>query len=1092
MNNSTQDKNVSSYPVTEAQLEVWLLSQVSDEANCAFNEIATLRLTGDVDVDALHQALEQVVQRHGLLQATINEELRAIQINSDVKPKVINSDWSTFSVEDQQQRHEELIKQEGTTPFDLANGPLFRVHILKLNEHEYQLTFTAHHVIMDGWSLWVFCRDLGHLYSSELGLSAELPEADVYAEYAAKMEEYHASNEGMTDEKFWVEQFSESIPVLDLPSDRVRPALKTFVAGRVSHSIDAELVAEIRKIGAKKGCSLFNTMLAGFQAFLSRITNQEDIVVGIPSAGQAAMGQENLLGHCVNSLPVRQSVKSSESMSAFMQQVRSTMMDALDHQKYTFGSMLRKIAPPRDPSRPPIFSLMFNVDPAINTGELGFGDLSVAIDIEPRAFENFELFINGVIQADSSVEFQVQFNTQLFDAQTVSEYFESYEALLRSFVATPEARIKDLSLLTTRQKQLQIVDWNRTELDYPIDSCAHHEVEKQSQRTPDAVAVVFGDSTLTYQELDKQSNQVARYLQDEGISSGDLVGVCLERSQQMLVVLLGIWKAGAGYVPMDPAYPTERLAYMCEQSQLKLVITQSELVDRVAAFEKPTLSIDQADTVKSQSDKPVACTVAAEDTAYVIYTSGSTGKPKGVQVPHGAVLNFLFSMREQPGFTQDDTLLAVTTLSFDIAVLELYLPLLVGGTVVIADTAAASDGFKIIDAINEHNVSVLQATPATWRMLIAAGWEGHDRLKVLCGGEPMPADLVRPLLDRCGQLWNMYGPTETTVWSAAFQIEDPDAPILIGKPIGNTQIYILDESLQPVPTAVPGEVYIGGAGVTLGYLHQAELTEERFVSNPYFDPFADYVSSRLYKTGDLARFCSDGNLEFLRRIDKQVKVRGYRIELEEIENALSNYSAIKQCVVIVREDTPGDTRLVAYFIPHDSENVTASDLRKHLRQTLPAYMIPQQFIELEAFPQTDNGKIAYKELPNPDSTSANEVDFIPPETDEEVFVAMAWQEVLEVDSVSVNDNFFDIGGHSLLVMQVISRIEKQFGVRVSPQDFLMGTLETLANQIGDESAGGLQPEVTSTENASPGGVVASEEKAGTFDRLRSFLKSERD
>ena len=1087
-NSQSQSPNpVTRFPLTEAQQELWLLSQVSHEANCAFNECCSISLKGDLDVEALTKALHQTVKRNEMLRATVDRDGQHVHIHDELDPGIHREDWSGLSKKEQEDARKDAVKEESATPFDLENGPLVRLRIQRIANDEHLVTLTAHHIVMDGWSLWVFCRDLGNLYSAVAnGTSADLPEVDRYEEYAAEMAEYHDSDEGKADEAFWVDQFSESIPVLDLPTDRPRPSLKTFDASRVDRVIDADLIGDLRKTGGKHGCSLFNVMLAGFQAFLARISQQDDVVVGIPTAGQAATDRQNLIGHCVNSIPFRQAVDVARPMLEFAKQVRTAMFDTLDHQKYTFGTMLKKIAPPRDPSRPPIFSLMFNVDPAINCDDIGFDGLNVELFIEPRSFENFEWFINGVINADGSVELQCQYNTNLFDADTIANRLENYEALLRDFIANPEKPICELDLLSKSQKQRQIVDWNQTELGYPQDSTVYREFEAQAGRTPDSVAVVFGDSRLTFAELNARSNQFARYLQENNVGRGDLVGICLERSEQLLVALLGIWKTGAGYVPLDPGYPDDRLAYMCEQSGLKLLVSHSSLAEKVGQFNKPFLKIDSdCEAIDRQSTDSLEVDGEPADTAYVIYTSGSTGKPKGVNVPHGAAVNFLYGMREQPGFDATDSVLAVTTLSFDIAVLELYLPLLFGGKVIIADAETASDGFKLIEAINEHDITFLQATPATWRLLIASGWEGKP-VKALCGGEPMPVDLVEPLLKRVAELWNMYGPTETTVWSSVFRIVDADAPILIGKPIANTQLYLFDANLESVPTGVPGEVFIGGAGVTHGYLHRDDLTEERFVDNPFFNPFADYVSSKVYKTGDLARYRNDGNVEFLRRNDKQVKVRGYRIELGEIEQILTSHEAIAQGVVIVREDVAGDARLVAYHVTADGQFVTASDLRKHLRDSLPHYMIPQHFVELDCFPQTNNGKIDYRALPAPEGTATETVDFVPPDSASEVFLASLWQEKLNAEQVGVNDNFFNIGGHSLLVMQVISQIEQEYGVRLSPQDFLMGTLEQIAAKLDDEierasaGDGGTQDGVSipPLDNGAP--------EAGLMGRFRSL------
>jgi len=490
---------------------------------------------------------------------------------------------------------------------------------------------------------------------------------------------------------------------------------------------------------------------------------------------------------------------------------------------------------------------------------------------------------------------------------------------------------------------------------------------------------------------------------------------------------------------------------MCDHSGLQLIVTESELKDRVAQFKKTEIVLDSlADKIDQLDSGAVEADVSPDGTCYVIYTSGSTGKPKGVQVPHGPVVNFLYSMQKTPGFSQDDSILAVTTLSFDIAVLELYLPTVSGGTVVIVDRTTAVDGVKLAEELEKHNITMMQATPATWRLMIQADWAGKSDLKVLCGGEPMPQDLVQPLLDRCDELWNMYGPTETTVWSAAYRIESSTAPILIGKPIGNTQIYLLDAKGHEVPVGCEGELFIGGAGVTSGYLHQPEMTDKRFVKNRYRNPFVDYVSDRLYKTGDVAKYRFDGNIQFLRRNDKQVKVRGFRIELGEIEQAIKSHASVEQNVVIVREDVVGDARLVAYVVTLPDQSLSPTQLRNHIRESLPFYMVPQHFVEIDAMPQTNNGKIDYKALPAPVADVAEEStadDVAMPQTPAEKFLASVWEEVLEIDDVAQNDLFFDVGGHSLLVMKVIATVNEKTGIKLGPQDFLVGTLEQMAGKI---------------------------------------------
>jgi len=1068
------------YPATEAQLEIWLSSLQSPAANCSYNEISSLILKGTLNAEALQQALQQVAIRNAALRTTFSSDGQTAQVMATANHEFRFIDLSKKSQSDSATAQAALIREEGHKPFDLENGPLLRCVLQKISDSHHKLTFTAHHIIMDGWSLAVFGRDLGKCYDVIVhGAKADLPTANQYEDYAQKMESYFASEEGQADEKFWTDQFADSIPVLDLPITHKRPSLRTYTGARHDHVISGQLAERARKIGAKSGCSLFNVMLSAFSAYVSRISGNDDFCIGIPTAGQAAMDQLELVGHCVNALPWRTQVDADVPFADYMKSSRSTLLNALDHQRYSYGTLLRKIAPPRDPSRAPMLSISFNVDPNIDTSDMGFTGLTADVQVEPRSFENFEWFVNGVIHKDKSVEMQVQYNTDLFSAEAMEFYFEGFEAFLTGIVDAPESPVSALPIASVEQRQRMIVDFNATDMEYPTTSTLAAEFSRQAAATPTNTAVVFEDKSLTYQQVETRSNQIARYLTLQGIGAGDLVGICVNRSEQMLVQLYAILKTGAGYVPLDPAYPADRLQYMCDHSKLKLIVTQSDLIGQVEPFGKPMIVIDDATKeIDAQPTTAVDCPASPSDICYVIYTSGSTGKPKGVQVPHGPVVNFLYTMKQQPGFTAKDSLLAVTTLSFDIAVLELYLPTVTGGKVVIVDSMTAADGNKLIQEVEQHDISLLQATPATWRLMIGAGWEGKSDLKVLCGGEPMPSDLVEPLLDRCGQLWNMYGPTETTVWSAVYQITDPTAPILIGKPVGNTQIYILDERGREVPVGCPGEVFIGGAGVTAGYRNRQDLTDERFIANRYRNPFVDYVSDKIYKTGDLARYRFDGNIEFLRRNDKQVKVRGFRIELGEIESTLKTHSAIEHNVVIVREDTPGDTRLVAYYILKPGQQPTTAQLKDHLRQALPYYMIPQNFVALEAMPQTNNGKIDYNALPAPKAEvkvagdTESDQDLAAPQTPAELFLAGVWSEVLETDQIDLNDNFFDIGGHSLLVMRVIASVKEETGYALGPQDFLIGTLEQLADKFSDQFSADAETADTAEDT-----VLVSEEVA---------------
>ena len=1098
---SVGQENSFRYPASEAQLEIWLSSEQSSEANCAYNEISSLNFQGPLNVTALETAIANVIQRHESLRTVVSDNGREMVVFSQMEFSLTKLDFSNLTTEERRAKLEFLVDDEGHAPFDLNAGPLFRATLQKIDKDSHRLTMTAHHIVLDGWSLAVLCQDLGHFYDAACAKNPKpLPPVNSYREYAKTMAAHLESEAGQRDESFWVKQFKDEIPVLDLPITNRRPALRTYKAARYDHLLSADLVERLRVVGAKRGCSLFNSMLAAFGGFLSRISGTHDFSLGIPTAGQAALDMPELVGHCVNTMPLRSHVDTSQPFVELIKARRSDLLNAFEHQKYSYGTLLRKLAAPRDPSRPAMLNVSFNVDPMIDLASVGFDELEVSLDIEPRAFENFEWFVNGVIRADKSIELQVQYNLDLFSEEAVSFYFEGFETFISQVVTDPTIPIRDLNLMSIPQREKAIVSFNQTSLDLPNATTLHGEFSRQAKASPDKVAVKFNEAELTYDQLDRRSNQIARQLHSQGVSPGDLVGIYVDRSERMLAYLYGILKSGAGYVPLDPTYPMDRLKYMCDHSGLNLVITEDSLLDRASELGKPTLAMDQNEqSVRELSDADFVCDVTPSEVCYVIYTSGSTGKPKGVQVPHGSVVNFLYSMRAEPGFRgADESILAVTTLSFDISVLELFLPTVFGGKTVIVDSMTAADGAKLASKLDKHQISIMQATPATWRLMIQSGWAGKADLKILCGGEPMPGDLVQPLLDRCSELWNMYGPTETTVWSAVYQITDANDPILIGKPIGNTQIYVLDQFLNEVPLGCEGEVYIGGAGVTLGYRNRDDLTQERFVENKYANPFATYVNDRLYKTGDLAKFRFDGNIEFLRRNDKQVKVRGFRIELGEIESAIQGHADVEQSVVVVREDTPGDSRLVAYVIAREQQSVSSTTIRSHVKQALPYYMVPHHVIVIEKLPTTNNGKIDYQALPIPQAIQATAESALRlPQTPAEQYLANVWAQALESDEIGLDDVFFDIGGHSLLVMQIIAAVKEKTGECLSPQEFLICTLEQMASKIdvdGLEATESKTPRVTTTEstielpitNSTATEVQTTDANQSVFRKLKGF------
>jgi len=963
-------------------------------------------------------------------------------------------DQSGLAPEERDRELALLLKLEVETPFDLTRGPLFRVHLLKLDPEQHVVVFTGHHIVNDGWSTAVLVKDWAALYNQrKQGGRAELPPAESFCAYATAQAARPASDRA-PDESFWLAKFGDQIPVLDLPSDRPRPARKTYHAAREDFVLDRELVAEVRKAGAKSRASLFATLLAAFKVLVFRLSGQADLVIGIPAAGQSVGGHASLVGHCVNMLPLRSQLKREEPFTDLLARVRTLLLDAQEHQDFTLGTLLTKLPILRDPSRLPLISVIFNVDRGMTSDAIGFEGLNVELKANARSFENFDLFLNAV-EIDGRVELEAQFNTDLFERATVRRWLEEYRALLADFRAEPTKALGALDVTTPAEREL-IAKWNDTRADFPRDACVPDLVSAQAARTPDAVAVEFEGKSLTYRELDQQSNRLARKLREYGARRGALVGLCLERSLEMFVALVGISKSGAGYVPLDPGYPSERLSYMASDAAMPALVTTSKLKTELALPVAQALCIDELPPASPAELEPLPKDDASpepESVCYVIYTSGSTGKPKGVLVPHRAAVNLISSVARKPGMRSTDTVLGITTLSFDIAVSETWVPLTVGAKIVLVTRETGSDGALLREVVEKSGVTFIDATPASYRLLIGAGWQGNSNLTLICTGEALPKDLAGELVKRGGSVWNGYGPTETTVWSTFWQVPAGGADrVLIGRPVDNTQIYLLDENRSPVPLGATGELYIGGSGVTHGYHGRPDLTAERFLP----DPFAN-DGSKMYRTGDLGRYLASGDLECLGRNDQQVKLRGFRIELGEIEDALAKHPGVKQAAVILREDRPGDARLVGYLVT-ESGPLPPAELRTHLKRTLPEYMVPAAYVTLPRMPLTPSGKVDRRALPAPEPSEASpDRAFVAPRTDLEKLLAELWANTLGVGRVSVEDDFFALGGHSLLASQILGRLRRDHGIELSFRRFFEApTIARLAEAIAGQAVADQQ------------------------------------
>ncbi len=901
--------------------------------SAAYNIAAAFRLTGPLEVEVLERGLNEIVRRHEVLRTTIAMiEERLVQIVYPLQTlRIASVDLGQFAEDERVVRVSQLATEHAQKPFDLSRLPLIRVKLLRLTEAEHVLLLSMHHIIGDGWSTGVFIRELAAVYKSfAAGQPSPLEELPLqYADFAIWQEEWLRGEVLETQLAYWRQQLEGAPPVLELPTDRSRPAVESFKGARYPFVLSADLTTTLKALSRKESATLFMTLLAAFQTLLYRYTGQQDIVVGSPIANRNRAETEHLIGFFVNALVMRTKLAGNPPFTELLSAVREMTLGAYAHQDLPFEKLVEELQPKRDLSRAPIFQVMFILQNAPTSAlELAGVTLS-AMEIDNKTAK-FDLTLSMHEEGGEYLSGDLEYNSDLFDAATIARLAGHFETILEAIVKAPHQGIDELTLLTADERAQLLAGWNNTETFYRQDKCIHELFEEQVARTPDAVAVQFESKHLTYSELNARSNQLAHHLRKFGVESETLVGVCVERSLEMVVGLLGVLKAGAVYVPLDPAFPRKRLALMLDDSHVKLLVTQEQLVPELTAPDLQIVCLDADwETISRQSEKTPGLLCTAANLAYTIYTSGSTGRPKGVQISHRAVVNFLTSMREEPGITASDILLSVTTLSFDIAALELYLPLISGARLVIASRESAVNGRQLALTIEDSGATMMQATPATWRLLLEAHWTGDERFKILCGGEALSGELAGRLLEGGASLWNLYGPTETTIWSLLKRVEIIERGIVeIGRPIANTQIFILDAQMQPVPVGVPGELHIGGDGLARGYLHRPDLSAERFIP----DPFSKKEGRLIYRTGDRARYLADGEVEFLGRVDHQVKLRGHRIELGEIEAALEQHPSVGEAIVVAREEPDGDKLLVAYVVTVQASDVVTEESHETAQQ----------------------------------------------------------------------------------------------------------------------------------------------------------------
>jgi amino acid adenylation domain-containing protein len=990
----------------------------------------------------MQRSLETIVARH--------EALRTIFIERDGTPlqDVLKHQAVPLPRLDLRDTPEEArdaalrhgLDAEIRRPFALPCGPLLRARLWRVGDEDHVLLLVLHHIVTDAWSNEVLLGELGPLYDAcSGGRPCPLPSLPIqYGDYAIWQQGYLSGERLSTSLEYWKQALAGAPPFLELPTAGPRPAIRTGEGGRHRVRIPAALAAEVAALGRREQATLYTTLLAAFLTLLFRYTGQTDLVVGTAIAGRARSETEGLIGLFAGTLALRADLSGDPTFRELLARVGAMTQNAYGHQDVPFERLVQDLAPPRSLGHTPVFQTMFLLQnvPSTTLALLGLDVSRMDLDQGTARFDvtlslhSSPLGLSGTLDYDA----------RLFESDTIERMVGHYEMLLRGIVAAPDARVSGFPLLPAAERERVVVAWNATAADYPREACVHQLIEAQARRTPDATAVVFDEHRLTYCELEARASRLAHRLRAHGVGPDTLVGICVERSLDLVVGILGILKAGGAYVPVDPSHPRERLASVLADAGTAVLVTQESLRGSFEPAVTPIVEVD-AET-GPRGAEPEGDAPTPDHLAYVMYTSGSTGKPKGVAVAHRSVVNVLHAMGREPGLSAGDVLLAVTSLSFDIATLELLLPLTVGARVEVVSRAIATDGARLAARLTA-GVTVMQATPATWRLLIEAGWRGSPGLRILCGGETLPAELARQLLARGASLWNLYGPTETTIWCTVHRVRSATDPISLGRPIANTRIHILDGAGQPVPIGVPGELTIGGVGLARGYLHQPALTAERFVTGS--------SGERLFRTGDRARYRADGSIEFLGRFDDQIKLRGFRIEPGEIERILTSHAAVASAAVVLRGPSHSNPRLVAYVVPRDAERPEASTLRDFLRGRLPDYMVPTAFVVLDRLPLTANRKLDRAALPDPDGvdvvTSAAPVG---PRTRMETILVVIWQELLGVRTVGVRDNFFDLGGHSLLAMRAIARVERETGRRLNPGDMIFQTLEQVARQCEDQ------------------------------------------
>uniref|UniRef100_UPI0007822423 non-ribosomal peptide synthetase n=1 Tax=Aquimarina longa TaxID=1080221 RepID=UPI0007822423 len=1006
-------------PLSFSQERLWFVDQLGGSIH--YHIPIVLRIKGNLDITILETSLRQILYRHKALRTIIKSE-EGIGYQEVISEK----DWNIrhFTVDGKQENLEDKIEKFISHPFNLSIDYMFRAGIYDQGADNYVLTGVFHHIASDGWSIGILIQEFIELYSSFVEKREDkLPPLSVqYSDYAFWQREYLEGEILQQELSYWEHQLKK-VSSLNLPIDYPRPSIQSTKGADISFTVDLETTKKIKAICKEEGVTLFMLLLSAFKVLLYRNTGQSDISIGTPIANRTQEETEKIIGFFANTLVLRNNISKSVVFKELLRQVKTTTLEAYEHQHTPFEKVVDRVIEKRDMSISPLFQVMFTLQNAVNDDVITLPEVTLSSEPFRTTISQFDLTLT-VTETNSGLSLNLTYATALFKEETIQRLKSQYEILMKNLEVELEYPIDKMTLLTGQEKYQLLDEFNNTYADYPLDNALPVFFENQVAKTPDAIAVIFEEEQLSYRELDERSNQLANYLNREDTIKEEIVGICLNRSLEMVISILGVLKSGRAYVPIDPNYPKDRITYILEDAFISLIISNSESIKALGnEYKTTTILLDtDGDEIQKESINKPSLHIDENQLAYVIYTSGSTGNPKGVMIEHKSVVNFLYSMINKLGLEKMKTFLSVTTYTFDIFYLELFTPLIQGAKVVLSNEESSVDAYKLRDLITTYQPEFMQATPSTWQMLVSSDWNNEENVTILCGGEAIKENLKNSLTTISSTVWNLYGPTEATIWVTAQKLERSET-INIGTPIDNTRAYIVSDSMQLQPIGVIGELCFSGIGISRGYLNKESLTEDRFIS----DPFTSGL--RLYKTGDLARWLSDGNIEFLGRKDDQVKIRGYRIELGEIESVLSELPSITSCCVVSRADGSGSNRLVGYVVSSDA--IDKSSIQSHLKTRLPDYMIPGVWVTLEDMPLTSNGKIDKKSLPDPDMSDVSSSVYVAPQSAMEISLAEIWQELLGVPKVGIHDNFFELGGHSLLATRLVSMIRKRLEVEVS-------------------------------------------------------------